>query len=85
MHCRTLLHSGIFVVFFVLWNPVANAGADLAREKRWHDELIDNIIVGEPRHLHTDGHPFLALYTKAETTPAKDAVIIMHTRGLHPD
>lgn len=59
-------------------------GADYEREKRWADEIVPGLVVGEPVYLKTSkGRRFLNLYT--ETANAKAAVIIIHGRGVHPD
>ena len=54
------------------------------REKRWADEIVPGVVVGDALRLKTgDGIEFLALYTQAER--AKGAVLLMHGPGLHPD
>lgn len=61
-----------------------NAGAaDLAREQRLHDQIVDAIFDGEPLMLEADGHEFLSIYTEADD--AKTALLILHGRGYHPD
>ena len=68
---------------------VAAAGAlgqsrsDAAREKRWSDQIIPNLVVGDAVHLEAAGARFLALYA-AEGQP-RGAVILAHGPGLHPD
>lgn len=63
-------------------SPVYAANSE--SEKRWADQLRDNIVIGEPVDL-----PFFALYTPRTTayTTAKQkgAVILMHGTGAHPD
>lgn len=59
--------------------------ADAARETRWADEVVPQLVVGEAVWLATARHPrVLALYTKP---PAKthNAVIVVHGLGVHPD
>ncbi len=58
--------------------------ADYAREKKWADEILPAVLVGEPVWLEgMKGHRFLGLYTPA--TGAKAAVIVVHGIGVHPD
>ena len=57
--------------------------ADLAREKRMMDEIVDAILDGDPEMLTADGHEFLSIYTEADEP--QGALIIMHGRGFHPD
>jgi pimeloyl-ACP methyl ester carboxylesterase len=57
---------------------------DYAREKRWADEILKTLMVGNAQWLEQkNGHRFLALYTEAEK--ARGAVIVAHGRGWSPD
>ena len=73
--------SGMALLFnsaFVL------AAADYAREKRWADEIVPGIIIGEPVYLkQKNAHQFLGLY--AEADKQKMALVIVHGMGIHPD
>lgn len=70
----------LFSLFFV---PLA-MGADYEREKRWADELLPSLVIGNPVYLQTgNGRQFLNLYTEA--AKAKAAAIVVHGRGIHPD
>lgn len=58
--------------------------SDAAREKRWADQIVPGLVVGDAVYLQTgDGIRFLALYTAAERT--RGAVVLAHGPGLHPD
>lgn len=65
--------------------PDTNTGPDYAREKRWADEIIPGLVVGEAIYLaqKQSSHKFLAIYTKAPKPRA--AVIVVHGMGVHPD
>jgi pimeloyl-ACP methyl ester carboxylesterase len=57
---------------------------DYEREKRWADDILSTLIVGEAQWLQQkNGHRFIALYTEAQN--ARGAVIIAHGRGWSPD
>src|SRR5258706_7828047 len=61
---------------------------DYAREKRWADEVVPAIVVGDPVYLQQSrgkdpAHKFLALYTEAQN--AKTAIVLVHGVGVHPD
>jgi Protein of unknown function (DUF3530) len=57
---------------------------DYAREKKWADEILPNVVVGDPVYLTTkSGIKFLSLFTEAKD--AKAAVLLVHGRGWHPD
>jgi pimeloyl-ACP methyl ester carboxylesterase len=64
---------------------VSAAGAqDYEREKRWADEILKTLMVGNAQWLEQkNGHRFLALFTEAEK--ARGAVIVAHGRGWSPD
>jgi pimeloyl-ACP methyl ester carboxylesterase len=58
--------------------------ADYAREKKWADEVIPGVVVGDPVYLEqASGHKFLTLYTTAKDPKA--ALLIVHGLGIHPD
>lgn len=61
----------------------AQSRSDAAREKRWADQILPSLVVGDAVQLQTAEGRFLALYTRAE--PARGAVILAHGPGLHPD
>ena len=57
---------------------------DYEREKRWADQVLPSILVGDVVWIKQDnGHQFLSLYTQAEK--ARGAVIVGHGRGWNPD
>ena len=59
-------------------------GQDYAREKRWADEVVPGLVVGDAHWLESStGHRFLAIYAPA--TKPKGAVVIVHGIGVHPD
>lgn len=62
----------------------ALAGANYAREQKWHDEIVPGIVVGEPVYLEQkNGHRFLGIYT--DTADARMGIVVAHGTGVHPD
>lgn len=58
--------------------------SDYAREKRWADEIVPGLVVGEAVWLQgKQPQKFLGLY--AEAKDAKGAVILAHGMGVNPD
>lgn len=61
---------------------------DYAREKRWADEIVPGILVGDPLYLELGdgpgkGHKFLTILTES---PNKSVgLVIAHGVGVHPD
>ena len=63
----------------------AQPTSDFAREKRWADQVVPTLVVGEAVTLTTaSGTRFLALETTAVPN-ARGSVILAHGPGLHPD
>jgi predicted esterase len=58
--------------------------SDLAKEKRWADQVVDAIIDGEAVWLNDGKSDFLSIYTEADESNGK-AVIVMHGTGIHPN
>ncbi len=57
---------------------------DYEREKRWADEIVPGIVVGDAEWLDgPGGRKFLGLY--AEADKARGAIILVHGVGVHPD
>lgn len=57
---------------------------DYAREKRWADEVVPGVVVGDVEWIEAaSGRKFLALYTPVKD--AKAAMVIVHGLGVHPD
>ena len=72
----------IMLLFFV--SNLAFAGADYVREKKWADEIVHGIVVGDPVYLELKNtHKFLTLYTEAKS--ASTGLVIVHGTGIHPD
>jgi len=64
--------------------PGISSAQDYAREKRWSDEILKSLVVGDAVWLQQkNGHRFITLYTEAEKP--KGAVVIAHGRGWSPD
>ncbi|MCW8931762.1 MAG: alpha/beta hydrolase family protein [Gammaproteobacteria bacterium] len=69
---------------------------NISSEKRWAEQLRDNIVIGEPIDLPLTGaksgatssateNTFFSIFTPHTTAAPKGAVILMHGTGAHPD
>jgi pimeloyl-ACP methyl ester carboxylesterase len=73
-----------FVVVALLLVAARAQAQDYAREKRWADEVVPNVVVGDAVWLkETSGREFLGLYTPVKKATA--AVLLVHGIGVHPD
>lgn len=62
----------------------AGSASDLSKEKRWADQIVDELIDGEAIWLEADGHKFLSILTPAQGE-TKGGVIVLHGIGVHPN
>lgn len=76
------LAGGLAALFSLV--AFAEPVADYAREKKWADEVVPGLVVGDAVYLQTPRghHKFLALFTPVE---GHRAAIIVHGMGIHPD
>lgn len=85
-HQRALRRQAARVGLVLLWYAMLPLMAsDLAKERRWAEQLVDSLLDGEPVWLEANGHPFLTLYTEADNPSPPRAAIILHGIGTHPD
>lgn len=56
---------------------------DLAKEKRWAEQVEDALLDGEPIYLNDGKNDFLGIITMADQPKAN--VIVIHGIGAHPD
>ena len=65
-------------------SALGQARSDAAREKRWADQVVPGLVVGDAVYLRLpEGVRFLALYAPVQR--ARTAVLLTHGPGLHPD
>ena len=72
----------------LLFAAGATLAQDYAREKRWADEVVPAVVVGDPVYLQQSrgkdpAHKFLALH--ADAPNAKTVIVLVHGVGVHPD
>jgi len=73
----------LVALVYLLAPPLARA-QDYAREKRWANEVVPNVAVGDAVWLkEPEGREFLGLYTPVEH--ARAAVLLVHGIGVHPN
>ena len=77
-------YKPLIILLFFLISPILQA-SDLAKEKRWADQIVDALITGDAEWLPVGDLKVLSIYTPSETEPARGAAIILHGIGVHPD
>ena len=75
----------ILALTLVLSLPVFATNSDVAKEKRWAEQVIDGLLDGDELWL-TDpgGHEFLGILTEGDADSGR-AVILVHGIGVHPN
>lgn len=64
---------------------LAQPGPDYAREQRWADEVVPQLVVGDAVWLATPSRAkVLAIHTEA-TGKRKGGIVLVHGLGVHPD
>lgn len=79
----TKLFRVLYLFILVLHLPAE--ASDFAKEKRWSDQIVDSLMVGETEWLRAGDHKFLALYTESLNKEVHGAVIVVHGSGVHPN
>jgi len=81
-HVSLLKFHLLVMGFLCSFNLLAS---DFAKEKRWADQIVDDLMVGEATWLQADTHKFLGIYTENATDKASGGVIVLHGIGIHPN
>lgn len=83
---RSAFYPQLLVLLLAICAVTAQAASisDLAKEKRWENQITDSLIVGESVKFKANNVEFLGLYTEPATDYDKGAVIILHGIGIHP-
>jgi hypothetical protein len=77
--------AAVLLMLGVCSEPFAAPVADVARETRWAEQVVPQLVVGDAVWLRTDRHPrVLALYTEPAAR-TRDAIIVVHGLGVNPD
>lgn len=77
------LSTYLFIVLLTL--ATSASASDTAKEKRWADQVVDAIMVGEPQWLELKDHKILGIYTEETTGKALGGALILHGSGVHPN
>ncbi|HQS58281.1 MAG: hypothetical protein B7Y56_04950 [Gallionellales bacterium 35-53-114] len=74
-------------VMLLLVSNLVFAAADYAREKKWAEEVIPGVVVGDAVYLElNNAHKFLTLFTEAQNSAnERTGLVVIHGLGIHPD
>ena len=65
--------------------PAFATNSDVAKEKRWAEQVIDGLLDGDEMWLKDPGgHEFLGILTEGDSSSGR-AVILVHGIGVHPN
>lgn len=74
----------IVAAIVLILAALSTQAQDYPREKRWADQVVPGLVVGEAVWLtQKNGHKFLSIWTEAEKP--RGAIILAHGRGWNPD
>lgn len=76
---KTLLIVGLSLLFSISY------ASDTKKEKRWADQIVDSIMVGDAEWLKVGNSKILSIYTENTTEKAIGGAIILHGSGVHPN
>lgn len=79
--------AGLLLLFT---GTVPASSINTESEKRWAEQLEDNIVTGDPLYLPAGAdkqsdNAFFAIFTPETTEEALGAIILIHGTGAHPD
>lgn len=77
------IHSVILLV--ALGACGAPSASDLAKEKRWAEQIVDALLDGEAVLLNDGRTDFLAIETESADADSRRAAVVMHGTGVHPN
>jgi len=75
----------IYLTFLLISWTFPVIASDTAKEKRWQEQIVDSLMVGEAITLKDKNGEFLGLYADASTPKVKGVAIILHGIGVHPN
>lgn len=81
----SLKHLSMLLFSLVLAAASVASGSDMDKEKRWSDQIVETLLVGNAEWLEAGGQKFLGIYTEDQSGEPKGGLIILHGIGVHPD
>jgi len=82
---KIIFNSKFIVILLSLFCSFNIIASDFAKEKRWADQIVDDLMVGEAEWLNLGSKKFLSIYTPNSTKKSLGGVIVLHGIGIHPN
>jgi len=82
---KVILNSKFIVILLSVLCSLNIMASDFAKEKRWADQIVDDLMVGEAEWLNLGSKKFLGIYTPNSTKKSLGGVIVLHGIGIHPN
>ncbi len=82
---KILIVVALIFGFGSVQSLAAETFSDIAKERRWAQQIIDTLFDGEAVWLNAAGHEFLAIEMESLEGDAGRAVIVIHGIGIHPN
>jgi len=75
----------LLILIDLLFNFRLAHSSDLAKEKRWADQISDSIMTGNASWLKAGKQRFLGIFTASQIDKNLGGVILVHGTGVHPN
>jgi len=85
MISKAMSSISLLCLLVVLCAPVYASNSDIAKERRWAEQVEDSLLDGDVVWLDDGrGHEFLGILTEGNPETGR-AVVLMHGLGVHPN
>jgi pimeloyl-ACP methyl ester carboxylesterase len=85
MISKAISSISLLCLLVVLYAPVAASSSDIAKERRWAEQVEDGLLDGDVVWLDDGkGNEFLGILTEGNPETGR-AVVLMHGLGVHPN
>lgn len=81
---NTIKSLFILIIYLISGLVAAASNSDQAKEKRWQEQILPSLLVGDEVQLKANGVEFLGLYAESVTNKTQGGILLVHGIGLHP-
>jgi len=72
-------------LLFLSTFSTAGWASDIAKEKRWAEQVTDSLLTGDAVWLEDGKAKFLGIYTESSLAKTTGGIIVVHGIGVHPN